>query len=152
MWCHLSNRRVMMHFLFLKLTHHLLLQMKIDGIQWRNPENLFGALPSFPSPPLFFSLLPSPPLRSKPHIAAEESGGALKLPSESPVAKWFLVYFKHYFNRERIENQILNSKIGVIIYIQNEKVVLNRANLRREMAKSQAKKIICALTIGSSYS
>ena len=34
----------------------------------------------------------------------------------SLAAKRFLVHFEHYFNRERIENQISNSKIGVLIY------------------------------------
>ena len=57
-------------------------------------------------------------LRSRPHIAARGSG-------ESPAAKRFLVHFKHYFHREWIEKQILNSKIGVLIYNKHYRVLHN---------------------------
>jgi len=71
-----------------------------------------------PFAPHFPFLLP-PPLRSRPHIAAKRSGGALKLPSRagrSPAAKRFLVHFKHYVHRERIEKQISKSSSRVLIY------------------------------------
>jgi len=48
----------------------------------------------------------------------------------SPAAKRFLVHFKHYFNRERIEFRNSNSKIGVLIYNIIHRVHHNKVNLR----------------------
>jgi len=100
----------------------------------------------------YHSPFPSPLLRSRPHIAAKVSGGALKLPSgsgRSPATKRLLVHFKHYFHRERIEKQISNSKIWVLICNRTYRVLHNkvRANLRREKTKFIAKKFH-ARTIG----
>jgi len=44
----------------------------------------------------------------------------ISFPFSPPI---LLVHFKHYFNRERIENQISNSKIGVSIYNRTYRVL-----------------------------
>ena len=80
-------------------------QPDLSSTHWRKPESLVGASPfslSLTSPPSC-PLLPSPPLRSRPNIVARGSGERLSSPS---AAKRFLVHVKHYFSRERIENQI----------------------------------------------
>ena len=90
-------------------------------MQWRSHEVWFGPLPSHPPFPFPPPLLPShPPPLNRPHIEAKGSGEHLPSGSGlSLIAKLFLVHFKHYFNRERIENQISNSKIGVLIIIEH---------------------------------
>jgi len=105
-------------------------------IHWRiqkvqlgpSPSSPFQAfLPSSLSPPP----LPSPSLRSRPHTAARGSGECLSSPSgfgQSPTAKRFLVHFKHYFNQERIENQISNSQIGVLKFNRTYSVLPNKVN------------------------
>ena len=96
-------------------------------------------------------LLPLP-LEVGPLLRLEGLGDRLSFPSQSgrsPAAKRFLVHFKHYFHRERIDKQILNSEIGVLIYNRTHRVLHNkvRANLRREKTNFLARKCR-ARTIG----
>jgi len=77
-------------------------------------------------------------------------GERLSSPSESglsPAAKRFLVHFKHYFHQERIEKQLSNSKIRVLIYNRRYRVLHNkvRAILRRKKTKFLAKKNPCTI-------
>ena len=55
----------------------------------------------------------------------------------SPASKRFLVLFKHYFNRERIENQISNSKIFDIFDIFEFLIYNNTYRMKSHTQQSQ---------------
>ena len=102
------------------------------------------------------------PLEVGPILRLRGLGERLSSPSGSgwkPAVKRFLVHFKHYFkhfkhyfHRERIDKQILNSKIGVLIYNRTHRVLHNkvRANLRREKTKLSCQKMSCTDNWGES--